>query len=317
MNTKVFSAFKRWYSSLETHKASGGPARGTIAASLVVLEHLKEAYDLDLDAHRAKGGAQIIGLSPGSVAKILERFDETRPFLKEGGRTNRGGPGDIKKLLATLKDQNLDKLQAEERNAALNDLQAFLVERVRDFHNRQRLRYVYEPAKTTWQAIHELLLLAQEKGKEGMVAQYLVGAKLALRFPEIEIQNLSYSTADAQLGRPGDFHVGTTAFHVTVAPMPAVFDKCKANIEQGFRVYLIVPDRAFIGARQNANAIVADRIAVESIESFVANNIEELSLFTGDKVKDGFRRLLEQYNCRVDQVENDKSLLIEIPKNLT
>ena len=70
-------------------------------------------------------------------------------------------------------------------------------------------------------------------------------------------------------------------------------------------------------ARQNAQAASPDRIAVESIESFIANNIEELSQFAKDELKSGFRRLLETYNQRVDAIELDKSLLIEIPASLS
>ena len=62
--------------------------------------------------------------------------------------------------------------------------------------------------------------------------------------------------------------------------------------------------------------MVPGRIAVESIESFVGQNIEELSYFTRDKLKNGFRRLLETYNDRVDAAETDKSMLVEIPRNL-
>ncbi len=47
------------------------------------------------------------------------------------------------------------------------------------------------------------------------------------------------------------------------------------------------------------------RIAVESIESFVGQNIEELSYFSRDKLKNGSRRLLEAYNNRVYAAETD------------
>ena len=39
-------------------------------------------------------------------------------------------------------------------------------------------------------------------------------------------------------GRPGDFVVGDTAFHVTVSPMPPVLDKCEANLRNGYRSML-------------------------------------------------------------------------------
>ena len=130
-------------------------------------------------------------------------------------------------------------------------------------------------------SVHEETInqIARETGKVGPVAQHLVGAKLQLRFPTETISNESYSTADDQLGRPGDFFVGSTVFHVTVAPMPPVFDKCIKNLEDGYRVYLLVPERELSGARYNAENKAPGKIAVESIESFVGQNIEELSFF--------------------------------------
>ncbi len=95
-----------------------------------------------------------------------------------------------------------------------------------------------------------------------------------------------------------------------------VYEKCRENLENGYRVFLLVPERALTGARQNAELIVPGRIAVESIESFVGQNIEELSYFARDKLKHGFRRLIETYNKRVDTSETDKSILVEMPKNL-
>ena len=61
---------------------------------------------------------------------------------------------------------------------------------------------------------------------------------------------------------------------------------------------------------------LGDRIDVASIESFVADNIGELSNFSADQLAHGFLRLLEEYNRRVDLAELDKSLMIEIPANL-
>ena len=316
MKTKILQAFASWYQALPIHKSSGGPARGTIGAALVVLEHLREKCSFELAGHQAEGKAQIKGLSASAVAKILARYGETRPFLKEGGRTNRGGPGAIGSMLDVLRPLGIEKLSLLERNQRLDELQKYLAGRVRDFHNRQRIKLLYDPNMSTWRVVSDLLAIAREDGKDDRVAQYLVGAKLALRFPGIKVENHSYSTADDQLRRPGDFYLGSIAFHVTVAPQPAVFEKCRANIAQGFRVFLLVPDRALQGARQNAEVTMAGKIAVESIESFVGNNVEELSEFTKDKLCTGFKRLFEEYNRRVNEVENDKSLLIETPSNL-
>ncbi|MGD0542348.1 MAG: DUF4928 family protein, partial [Tepidisphaeraceae bacterium] len=82
------------------------------------------------------------------------------------------------------------------------------------------------------------------------------------------------------------------------------------------RVYLLVPGSQVVGAQQNATLMAGDKVAVESIQSFVATNIDEHTEFDGEKLKSGFRRLLDKYNERVAAIELDKSMLIDIPPNL-
>jgi hypothetical protein len=304
--------FLKWYQSLKVVKVNSGPANGTVAAALVVLNRLQEDYNLDFNAHVAEGGMQIKGASGAAVTSILKSFGETRPFAKEGGRTNRGGPAEVKSLLHALGELNLQRIGKGNRNKVLLGMQEYLVNRVKDYHNRQKLKLAFDPSLSTWRIIHNLLVTASSEGKAGSVAQHLVGAKLQLRFPSIKVSNESASTADMPTQRPGDFLIGRAAFHITVAPMPAVFEKCKHNISQGFKPFLLVPDNKLIGARQNADQI--SQIAVESIESFVSQNIEEISGF--DDLIGSIKDLIVIYNARVDAVETDKSLMIELPSNL-
>jgi hypothetical protein len=250
------------------------------------------------------------------VKAILERFGETRPFLQEGGRTNRGLRGDIKGLLEAVQSANLEKLSTTQRNKILSGLQEFLIARVHDYHDLQRLEINYDPSKSTWQCICDLLDTARENGKDGPVAQYLVGAKLQLRFPTLQISNESFSTADAQLGRHGDFKIGSTIFHVTVFPMPMLYDKCKRNLRDGFKVYLLVRNKDVVGTKQNAENTAPGQIVVESIETFIGQNLDELAVFSEGLRASEFRRLLETYNQRVDAVDTNKSLMVEIPPNL-
>lgn len=181
---------------------------------------------------------------------------------------------------------------------------------------KKSLKFEYDPAKSTWHTIKELIEIGRETGNEGPMAHHLVGANLELQFPEVDVLTRPYSSADDQIGQPGDFQIGDTAFHITVSPMAAVYDKCKKNIADGLRVYLLVPDRNLIGSRQNAEGLMPGRITVKSLEDFISQNIEELSFFNNHHLITGLRSLLEIYNKRVDAVENDKSLLIEIPPNL-
>lgn len=308
--------FIDWYNSLKIVKANNGPANGSIATALVVLNRLTTDFNLDFNTHIADGGMQIRGASGAAVAAILKSFSEERPFAKEGGRTNRGGPAEVRALLEMLKVLHLERKTEDERYELLYSMQSFLVDRVRDFHNRQKIKLTFNPALSTWHIVHNLLAEAIAEGKAGYVAQHLVGAKLQFRFPDIDVSNESGSTADMQTQRPGDFLIGHTAFHVTVAPMPPVFDKCRHNIQQGLKPFLLVPDNKLIGARQIAEQTCEQQIAVESIESFVSQNINEISSFKKENLTNSFKELVEIYNSRVDKVETDKSLMIELPSNL-
>lgn len=310
------SEFIEWYKSLKFVKANNGPANGSIATAMVVLNRLTANYNLDFNTHVAEGGMQIRGASGAAVAAILKSFGEERPFAKEGGRTNRGGPAEVKALLEMLKSLHLERTNKDERNEVIYSMQLFLVGRVKDFHNRQKIKLTFNPALSTWHIINKLLAEATAEGKAGYVAQHLVGAKLQLRFPNIEVSNEGGSTADLQTHRPGDFLIGHTAFHVTVAPMQPVFDKCRHNIQQGFKPFLLVPDSKLIGARQIAEQTSEHQISVESIESFVSQNVDEISSFDKHNLIDSFKELVNIYNFRVDEVETDKSLMIELPSNL-
>jgi hypothetical protein len=307
-------SFREWYASRRRY--GGLPAKGTMAGALVVLDRLKETFDLRIEAHRAGGGAQISGASGAAVRKILERFGETRPFLAEGGRTNRGLPGDIQAMLAALARRGLDRMAAAERIAVLEACQAFIVEQVQEFHSRQRIEIVFDPAQSTRELVRQILSKSKERGQSGQVAQYLVGAKLALRFPDTTVGNEKYSTADQQLGRAGDFVIGDTAFHVTMTPTDNVYERCRRNTEDGLRAYLLVTDEHVQGARARAADAVPGRVAVESIESFVGQNVEEMAAFSNDELHRRFLDLLETYNRRVEAIEMDKSVMIGIPPNL-
>jgi hypothetical protein len=98
--------------------------------------------------------------------------------------------------------------------------------------------------------------------------------------------------------------------------MQPVFEKCRHNIQQGLKPFLLVPDSKLIGSRQIAEQTSLQQITVESIESFVSQNINEISNFDKGKLTTSFKELILIYNRRIDEVETDKSLMIELPANL-
>ena len=301
-----------WYAGLA--KYSGGmPARGTLGGALAVAEALKTNFNLDLESHTAKGGSQIKGASGPRLAKVLAELGETRKFLVEGGRTNRGLRGEIKSFLDAVQKLKLDGLPAGQRNKALVEVQKFLVEKIKRFFNRERVKFVYVPDRPTALLIGDILAAAHADKKEGSVAQHLVGAKLQLRFPKISIANNPVSAADNQTGRDGDFAIRRTVFHVTVSPTELVFEKCVTNLNAGKKVFVLVPERAVSKAKFWSEEKAGGRIHVSAIECFVGVNVDEISEFGETELS----ALLELYNARVGEVETDLSLLIDIPKNLS
>jgi hypothetical protein len=158
-----------WYKSLKIVKSNDGSAIGTLAASLVILDRLKADFDLNFESHIAEGGAQIKSVSGAKVAAILKSHGETRPFAKEGGRTNRGIQGEIQPLFQELGKPDLHVLKKEDRDEILFSLQGYLVDRVRDFHNRQKIKLVFDPKCSTWSNIKKLLDQAKDLAKAVML----------------------------------------------------------------------------------------------------------------------------------------------------
>lgn len=311
----VLTNFNKWYKSLKPMKQYGGrPAKGTIAAALIVLERLREKCALRLEDHLAEGGAQISGMSLTSLRKVLVRFGEKREFPSEGGRTNRGNNKPVRELLEAMRVAGLDKLDKEARTSAIDKMQNVLVGSLDAYYRLERIRFEFDSRKPARFMVAEILAKASERQQTGAVAQHLVGAKLAIRFPEKVIPNFSYSAADDQGGRSGDFQVGGTAFHITVAPSKAHAARCVKNLRDGLAVFLVVDEVNVDRARYALEfEKIASRVAVESVESFVGQNLSELAEFAPDQVAPTWDNLLRTYNARVSEVETDGSLLIEVP----
>ena len=311
LTARTEAILNRWTESIPSVRRAN---RGNIAGGLVLLERLKADFNLNVRSHMTPNGFQLRGASKGKVAEILARYGETRPLAKEGGRTNRGLLSNLEILLDLLDGENISALPDKAQKELLDEMQAGLARRATELLNAKKLPFSHPREMTTRNALRRILDEAKARGKEGEVLQHLIGAKLALRFPDMKIENRSASAADEQGGRAGDFLVGDTVFHVTVSPNSGHYEKCEENLNANFRVYFLVSNGILFGARQYIAERFGGRVAVESCESFVSQNLEELSEFCGDKIRDCFLRLLETYNARVREVEVDLSLLVDIPE---
>ncbi len=313
MDISVYTEMVRhWWESFPQRSRS----RGNIAGGLVLLENLRDNLSFSVDDHKAAASDQLKNATPANVRNILARFNESRTLSREAGRTNRGLMTNLAPFLEAIATTDIVDLSPENRSTAIEAMQAFLVARARDIFNADVISFEYTPNASSREIVSKILRVARERQKDGDVAEYLVGAKLALRFPEYEIRNSASSAADDQTDEQGDFRINDCVFHVTVAPNFGHYEKCKQNVDNGLRAFLLVPDDRLSGARQNAEQEIGESISVESIQSFVGQNIEELSEFARDKVRVNLKLLLEKYNERVAEVETDLSLRIRIPTAL-
>lgn len=149
----------------------------------------------------------------------------------------------------------------------------------------------------------------------GVVAQHLVGAKLELRFPTLQVGRDRANAADRQTRREGDFQLGNTAFHVTVAPSQKLVARARENLNDGFRPVMLVSEGKVPFARGLFESEgMQSRVGVQSIETFVGTNVEEMGGFEAQDIRAGAARLVRRYNERIDACEVDKSLMIKEPK---
>jgi len=319
LEERVVKVLADWFAE-ERKRGAKDRTIGIANGALVLLEYFKKRYPLRGEDYTSKGGSQVKGLSGKKGTAIIRRFNPAAPPIgTEAGRTSRGTLLAVRALAERLNAiPEITNLTDQERGQLADVAQRWLVENpFKGYFEQQRLVVTFDPRRSSLANVAAILEVAKERDRAGPVAQHLVGAKLALRYPDRRVDNYSYSTADVQLNRPGDFVVGDTAFHVTMTPSQAVLEKCRDNLNHGYRALLLVPENRREGAAQNAESMgLGDRVAVLSIEAFVGQNVEEIAVFTQAAFETDLRRLLETYNQRVKEVEPDPSLQVEIPGNL-
>jgi hypothetical protein len=93
---------------------------------------------------------------------------------------------------------NWAELTTEDRNHVVFGMEAHLIDRVRAFFSRRKLEIAIDLSKPGPVIIAKILKVADEKKVSGQVAQHLVGAKLARKFPHKHIDNFAATAADVQ-----------------------------------------------------------------------------------------------------------------------
>lgn len=287
----------------------GKVSRNSIAIGIVVLDWLRSAQVVSPEIVLSQG--QEIRNARSGLKTVLEKYGIPETFLKEV--TTRQAPSDGRRLFEAYEwgvaFQDLASIDRDSQIIALIDV---LVALARAWLERKNLSLSLDrsQAPTAWVE----LILENARGRSGgVIEQHLVGAKLARRFPNIEILNFPAHAADQQTARSGDFVIRDLVFHVTAAPSSNIIAKCADNVKKGLKPILLVPRDKEANARAFAEDKSIDKlIAIVSIEDFLAMNVFELAT---EENKDSFSVLADIiaiYNQRLKEVETDLSLQIDI-----
>ncbi len=313
---KSLAALSNWHKRRDEIKGTASDSF-IACAGLKVAELSRKKWPIQRADLVGKGGRF---RSTGQfVQRVLSRFGEDRLYASEGGRTTGGSIEAAEDLVAEL-DQVDGYPQAsfEEKSAVADAIQRWLYDNaIKPNLDCEGVKVEINLEKLPPDIIGDILDAAAKRGVSGAVAQHLVGAKLALRYPNMDIENYGHTTQDKILGREGDFAVNDTIFHVTMSPGEAVVEKCSNCVHQGYQPMLLVPRSEIEGAKHFIKkSKYPKRIWLTSIEDFVAQNVAEIGEFGKGSLKGSMKALLEKYNERAGKVEAKRSALIKIPENL-
>ncbi len=203
---------------------------------------------------------------------------------------------------------------------ALDDVEAFWVQRVHRLLERKPFRVKFDARLSLRAVVADLLEQAQQRQSKdpgrtdvGAVLQHLVGAKRECARGEREVDHHGCSAADASTERRGDFDVGDAVVHVTAAPGEAVVRERQRNLESGRRPILIVPGaKSSVAWGLAENAGIADRVEVFDIEQFIGLNVYEWARFEAARRRTSLKKLFERYNRIVTSVETDPGLKVSV-----
>lgn len=299
------------------NKAKKFGRKGPLCVALVTTQHAcKMGLPLDPGDLLTDKGGQVPGLGKAAVQSVLKRHGIDRVLAAEGGRTSRGSIDNMREYVALLNDLHGQGL------SALDAIERFWIERVHEFFAGKPFKVKLDSSRSLRVLVRDVLSQAEERQKNtpgmqfmGAVLQHLVGAKLDCALGTGHFDHNSFSTSDAQSGRAGDFFIGDVALHVTTSPGEGVVQRCKENLDDGFRPIIVTTARGLTAAEVlSENAGIGERVDVFEVEQFVALNLYELGRFAADGRRVAVNDLVSRYNEIVEEVETDPSLMVEIRK---
>jgi hypothetical protein len=276
-----------------------------LQTALALLEKLRDSPSLNLDAHLASKGSS--GLeSHETFGNLAHKRLNLEPINRNHGRRSSSLQDWGQQLLDILDAAGFESESPEARGNLIDLAQGAFAAILRGILEQEPLE-VRVRGRSAEAILHEVLKQAEDKGKSGDVAQYLVGAKLALRFkrdipifPANKADRKSRSDRDARLG---DFQIENAVIEVAVG-LPD--EKHVAQVAEALEVtdsevwLLTRADRVATWKNELGSTEGLDirRVVVTSVEAFVGQNITELGEFSAKGKVAQLQALFDLYNTR-------------------
>lgn len=296
---------------LKEHLTKGGryvPAR--LQAALALLEKLRECPSLDLVTHLASKGSSGLEAHETWGSNAHQRFG-LEPINKNHGRRSSNLQDWGQGLLDALRTEGFEGAASERRAQMIHATQVKIAAILRGILDEEPLECRVR-GRSAEAVIAEVLRQADEKGKAGDVAQYLVGAKLMLRLnidvPVHQANKGDRKSRSDRGAREGDFEIGNAVIEVALG-LPD--EKHLAQIAEALQngdteVWLLTrADRAqtWKTELQKLEDVDIRRVVVHSVEAFVGQNVTELGAFSAKGKAFQLETLFKLYNERwVDKV---------------
>jgi len=291
---------------LEAHaKARGRFVPARLQAALALLERLRDFPSLALSDHLSQSGSAGIQGHETFGDKALQRL-HLQPINKNHGRRSSNLPGWGQQLLHAVAALGFADATSEARNQIINEVQEIFATPLRTIIEQDPLEARLR-GRTAEAVLNELLVAAEHKGKSGDVAQYLVGAKLALRFNrQIPVYPANKSDRTSHFDpapRLGDFEIENAVIEVAVGlPDDKHLQQIAEILENSdTEVWLLTrAERVETWQRElkKEEGVETRRVVVTSVEAFVGHNVTELGEFSAKGKADRLRALFDLYNTR-------------------
>jgi hypothetical protein len=291
------NSFINW---LDEHMKKGASDQpGRIVVVMATCERLRENPSLRREDHLTSSNMQLIE-HDHFVGISLKRCGIISPVSAFGRRSSNLGAW-IGPLLEWIESQGFASMDTCEKEEFLTEIESIAAARLQIINEGKPLIARYNQG-TAVAIIEDILNQAQKKKRAKDVAEYLVGAKLQIKFGETAAKPKNVNTPN--LNRLSDFHFGNAAIEVTVNPPD---NRHLSQITEilnntGSDVWLLVRrnDRE---KWQNAVDATVDkqlrgRVVVTDIETFVGQNVSEIGVFMPPTVAITLTELFSIYNER-------------------